>query len=93
MPIQSSLPLTKKLLRKLPRERELMIWPRAAEPLHQSCPLITSQHRLLEVHRYRHHTRTEKQSYCIQDLFAIFPQHLWEEVTLFTVPASFYKDF
>lgn len=72
MPIKSSLPLTKKLLRELSRERELMIWSRAAEWLHQSCPLITSHHRLLKVHRYRHHTRTKQQSYCIQDLFAAF---------------------
>lgn len=72
MPIQSSLPLTKKLLRGLSRERELMIWPRAAKSPYQSCPLITSQHRLLKVHRYSHHTRTKKQSYCIQDLFATF---------------------
>lgn len=72
MPIQSSLPLTKKLLRKLSRERELMMGPGVAEPLYQSCPLITSHHRLLKVHRYRHHTRTKKQSYCIKDLFATF---------------------
>lgn len=72
MPIQSSLPLTKKLLRELSTERELMIWPRAAKTLHQSCPLITSYHRLLKVHRYRHHIRTKKQSYCVQDLFITF---------------------
>lgn len=43
-----------------------------AEPLHQSCPLITSHHRLLKVHRYRHHTRTKKPSHHIQGLFATF---------------------
>lgn len=91
MPIQSSL-LTKKLLRELSRERELMIMPRAAETLHPSCPLITPHHRLLKVHRYRHHTRTKKQSYRSQDLFATFSSAPFKALGRSHVPASFWKD-
>lgn len=42
MPITKLSSFYKETLRKLSRERELMIWPRAAKPLHQSCPLTTS---------------------------------------------------